>query len=65
MSTPLEERLTPTQAAHRLGLSPQRVKQMLAAGQLACLRTPLGALIDPEDLDRLIAERAAAAGRAG
>ena len=65
MATPLEEQLTPTQAAHRLGLSPQRVKQLLTTGQLPCVRTPLGALIDPEDVDRLITERAAAAGRAG
>ena len=51
--------LSPTQAAHRLNISPQRVRQLLDAGQLAHVVTPLGRLVDAADVARLAAERAA------
>ena len=49
--------LTPTQAGRRLNLSAERVRQLTQAGQLACVRTPLGRLLDPADVERLAAER--------
>jgi hypothetical protein len=46
--------------AHRLRVSDARVRQMIAVGQLApAFVTPLGALFDPEDVERLAAEREA------
>jgi excisionase family DNA binding protein len=61
--TPLEKAarekwLTPSQAARELGLSVQRVRQLIDAGSLDCERTVLGRLIDPASVKRLAAERA-------
>ena len=52
-----QELLTPAQAARRLGVTPQRVRQLLNAGSLLCVATPLGRLVDAKDVDRLAAER--------
>ena len=49
--------LTPTQAGRRLELSAERVRQLTAEGRLACVRTPLGRLLDPRDVERLGEER--------
>ena len=49
--------LTPTQAGRRLELSAERVRQLTADGRLPCIRTPLGRLLDPRDVERLAAER--------
>ena len=51
--------LTPSQAARILDVTPARVRQLIAAGQLACDRTPLGRLVLASSVERLAAERAA------
>ena len=51
------EWLTPARAAHILGVTPQRIRQLMRAGRLACIRTPLGRLADPTSVERLRAER--------
>jgi excisionase family DNA binding protein len=50
--------LSPQQAAGRLGLSTDRVRQLTAQGRLRFRPTPLGRLIDPEDVERMRLERA-------
>ncbi len=54
--------LTPAQAARRLDITPARVSQLLAAGHLAHVATPLGRLIDPESVAARAAERVGAEG---
>ena len=49
--------LTPTQAGRRLELRAERVRQLTAEGRLACVRTALGRLLDPADVERLAEER--------
>jgi DNA-binding transcriptional MerR regulator len=53
--------LTPSQTARRLGISKARVLQLNNQGLLPALRTPLGRLFDPKDVERFARERAAAA----
>ena len=48
------------EAAHRLQLSPQRVRQLIDQGKLAAIRTPLGRLVQEADCTRLQQERAQA-----
>ncbi len=43
--------LTRAQVATRLGLSPERVRQLTVDGRLACTQTPLGRLYDQADVD--------------
>jgi len=43
-------------AARVLNLTPNRVRQLLAAGQLKHIVTPVGRVIDPEDLARFAQE---------
>jgi excisionase family DNA binding protein len=50
--------MTTGMAAHKLGLSPQRVRQLVEEGKLTAQRTVLGRLIDPESVTALIEERA-------
>jgi hypothetical protein len=50
-----------SQAAQMLGLTPARVRQMTNAGGLKHKMTPLGRLIDTEDVERLHRERSAKA----
>ena len=52
-----EEMLTTSQAARRLGLSSERVRQLSDQGALGCRRTPLGRLYDPADLARFAERR--------
>jgi hypothetical protein len=49
--------LPPSEAGRRLGESAQRIRQLGDAGHLRHCVTPLGRLIDPEDVARLRAER--------
>lgn len=49
----LQDYVTVLQAAHMLGLSPQRVRQLANAGRLAYERTALGRLIDPASVEAL------------
>jgi hypothetical protein len=54
------EGLPASVAARELGVSAvRRVRQLMSAGQLRFITTPLGRLVDPIDLQRLQAERAA------
>ncbi len=53
------EMLTTSAAARRAKCSEATIRTWLRSGQLDHQQTPLGALIDANDLDRLIAERAA------
>lgn len=48
----------PVVAGRRLGVSRTRVRQLIEKGRLTGYLTPLGYLIDPESLERLIEERA-------
>ena len=50
--------LSPSQAARTLGLSRQRVKQLLIGGRLVAERTALGHLIDAQSVEDLRQERA-------
>lgn len=49
--------LSPAQAAARLGISSQRVRQLVQEGQLTGVRTTLGHLIDPASVAALAATR--------
>ena len=56
----LETRLyTPSEAAQRLGVTPERVRQLLRAGRIPHVQTPLGRLIDANALDAIAQARAA------
>ncbi len=48
----------PSQASHALGVSGQHVRDLCKAGRLVAVRTTLGWLIDPDDVERLRLERA-------
>lgn len=64
--TLLGDWLSTTQAARILGLSSERVRQLMVSGKLKHQRTPIGRLIDPRSIEELRRERAAgAAARAG
>jgi excisionase family DNA binding protein len=52
-----ETGLTTSQAARRLGLSAERVRQLSDKGTLRCRRTPLGRLYDPAELALFAARR--------
>jgi excisionase family DNA binding protein len=45
------------QAARKLGLSGQRIRQLIEAGSLRCEMTAYGRLIDPESVTEEIARR--------
>jgi hypothetical protein len=53
-----DEWLSLSQAANRLGLSAQAVRNMADAGRVACYRSPLGRLVAAQDVERLAQERA-------
>ena len=69
MTTDVEAMLAPGQVARRLGVSDQMVRDWMKTGRLPAVRTALGRLIHPDDVDRLIEERrrrqAARAGKDG
>jgi hypothetical protein len=50
------------EAARTLGISPERVTQLLNAGALAYVETRLGKLINPDSLARMQRAREAKAG---
>lgn len=45
-------------AARRLGVSPEWMRQLCKANRVLFVETPYGRLIDAEDLERLVRERA-------
>ena len=49
--------LSSTQSAQRLGISSQRVRQLLDDGQLVAVRTSLGHLFDPASVEELVTAR--------
>jgi predicted site-specific integrase-resolvase len=49
--------LTRAQAAQRLGVSPERIRQLTVTGRLRCIQTPLGRLYHPADVLRLAEQR--------
>ena len=49
--------LSPAEAARELGVTPQRVRQLLAAGRLDYQWTPLGRVIDAAAVEALRTER--------
>jgi len=49
--------LSPAQAGRALGITPQRIRQLVREERLRAHRTPLGHLSDAADVDRLAAER--------
>jgi excisionase family DNA binding protein len=51
--------LSVAEAAWALGVTPQRVRQILAAGELRYQRISLGRLIDESDVERLRREQEA------
>jgi predicted site-specific integrase-resolvase len=51
--------LIPSEAARTLGITPARVRQMLTTGQLRYVATPLGRVVDADDVERLRQEREA------
>ena len=55
----MTEYLTPAQAAAVIGVTPKRVIQIANAGRLACIRTPLGRLFVPAEVEAYRAARAA------
>ncbi len=58
--TTAQEWLTPAQAANRLGISGQRVRQLMTEGRLDYQHTPLGRLIDAASVTREVQRRMAA-----
>jgi hypothetical protein len=52
-----QSELTPAQAARLIGLTPARIRQLMRLGQLQYRSTPLGRLIDPTSLQRLLTTR--------
>ena len=52
------EWLSLSQAANRLALSPQSVRNMADDGKLTCFRSPLGRLVAAADVERVAQERA-------
>lgn len=54
--------MSPGRAARELGISSERVRQLIRSGRLRAERTELGALIHPDDVERLRLERAARRG---
>jgi excisionase family DNA binding protein len=60
----VQEWLSPSEAARELGVTPLRVRQLLSEGRLSHVRTSLGRLLDPADVERLRAERQQARERA-
>ena len=59
MSSPEDRMYTPSEAAHRLGLTPARVRQLMAEGRLPHRRTPLGRLLDADAVDAMAQARVA------
>lgn len=53
----MAELLGPSEAARLLGISRDRLLQLVAKGLINCQRTPLGRLFDREEVERLAERR--------
>ena len=51
--------LTPAQSARVLGVTPMRVRQLMAEGKLEHQWTPLGRILNPDSVERLRSQRTA------
>ncbi|HEV2126149.1 MAG TPA: helix-turn-helix domain-containing protein [Chloroflexota bacterium] len=58
MTAEIEKMLSPSQAARRIGVSDSTVAIWLRTGKLPAIRTAIGNLIRPEDVDVLARQRA-------
>ena len=58
MSSHEDRVYTPSEAARRLGLTPTRIRQLMADGRLPHCRTPLGRLLDADAVDAMVKVRA-------
>ena len=61
--TEQENKLTTGQAARLLGISAERVRQLVREGKLDATSTPLGLLFDLRAVGELLAERRQTKGR--
>ncbi len=59
MAQLLEQMVTTGQAARRLEVSEERVRQLTRCGELKSVTTPLGRLIDARSVDELAERRQA------
>jgi hypothetical protein len=57
MQSEIRELLPISEAARRIKLSAQRLRTLADAGRVPCVRSPLGRLFDPADLDAFAATR--------
>jgi len=57
MLTSTDELLSTGQAARRAGVSREAVAQWIRLGRLNAVSTPLGKLVRPDDLDRVVTQR--------
>lgn len=64
MAQLLEQMVTTGQAARRLEVSEERVRQLVKAGDLSAVKTPLGMLLDAGSVDELAERRQQARGKA-
>lgn len=55
----IQRLVTIRQASITLGISTQHVHRLIVDGMLPAVRTPLGYLIDPDDVEQLRQEREA------
>jgi excisionase family DNA binding protein len=53
------EYLAPSEAARRLGLSRERVHQLIEEGRLSAVRTPLGRIVPAADVEAEVRRRRA------
>ena len=53
----LEAALSPAQAARLVGVTPQRLRQLMGEGKLQYVMTPLGRLLDRREVDALVEKR--------
>lgn len=53
----LEGWLSPSVSARQLGISKQRLMQLVAAGRLHPKMTPLGRVFSPDEIERVREER--------
>jgi len=54
----MEKTLSRSQAARALGVSGERISQIIRTGQLGAVKSPLGKLIPADEVERLKLERA-------
>jgi hypothetical protein len=50
--------LSPAQAARVIGVTPQRIRQLMRSGELKSSETPLGRILPRDEVERYARERA-------